>query len=100
MATARRTRRSISSEILDCRDKEVVLDTDSALIYIGRLVSATGHFIVLADADVHDRKESSSMNEKYLLDSKRYGIRSNRKSVYIRLERVVSYSLLEDVMDY
>jgi hypothetical protein len=100
MATAGTPRRSLSSEMLAFRDKEMVLDTDCTLTYIGRLMKVTGHFIVLGDADVHDRKESSSMNEKYLLDSKRYGIRSNRKSVHIRLDRVVSYSLLEDVMDY
>jgi len=50
--------------------------------------------------DVHDRRESSSKNEKYILESKKYGIRSNRKEVNIRLERIVSYSLLEDVTDY
>lgn len=100
MATAGTPRRSLSSEMLAFRDKEMVLDTDCTLTYIGRLMKVTGHFIVLGGADVHDRKESSSMNEKYLLDSKRYGIRSNRKSVHIRLDRVVSYSLLEDVMDY
>ena len=92
--------RTIHSEILDFRDKEIVLDTDSRLIYIGKLVGATRHFVVLADADVHDREESSSMSEKYLLDCKRFGVRSNRKTVHIRLERVVSFSLLEDVIDY
>ena len=92
--------RTIHSEILDFRDQEIVLDTDSRLIYIGKLVGATRHFVVLADADVHDREESSSMSEKYLLDCKRFGVRSNRKTVHIRLERVVSFSLLEDVIDY
>jgi hypothetical protein len=92
--------RTVSSEILDFQDKEIVLDTDSSLIYIGKLVGATRHFVVLADADVHDRRESSSMSEKYLLDCKRFGVRINRKTVHIRLDRVVSFSLLEDIINY
>jgi len=91
---------NISSEILEFRDKVIVLDTDSALIYIGKVVDVTRHFVVLAEADVHDRRESSSMSEKYLLDCKRFGIRSNRKTVHVRLDRVVSFSLLENVIDY
>jgi hypothetical protein len=97
---AGKRRDNIPSEILEFRDKEIVLDTDSALIYIGKLVDVTRHFVVLADTDVHDRRESSSMSEKYLVDCKRFGVRSNRKTAYIRLDRVVSFSLLEDVIDY
>ena len=91
---------NIRSEILEFRDKVIVLDTDSPLIYIGRLVDVPRHVVVLADADVHDRREGSSMSEKYLLDCKKFGVRSNRKMVYIRVERVVSFSLLEEVIDY
>jgi len=60
----------------------------------------TGGFITLGGADVHDRRESSSMNEKYVLESKKYGVRSNRREVHIRFQRMVSYSLLENVIDY
>lgn len=87
-------------EMLAHRDREIVLDTDTSLIYIGRLVEVTRRFVVLADTDVHDCRESSSMSEKYLLECKRFGIRSNRKTVHVRLDRVVSFSLLEDVVDY
>ena len=92
--------RSLSSKILEFRDRQMVLDTDSSLVYIGRLVDANRHFAVLTDADVHDRRESSIMSEKYLLDCKRFGVRSNRRTVHVRLDRVVSFSLLEDVIDY
>jgi hypothetical protein len=40
------------------------------------------------------------MNEKYVLESKKYGLRSNRREVHLRSQRMVSYSLLEDVIDY
>jgi hypothetical protein len=78
----------------------VVVDTDSDYLYIGKLLGVSGSFIILGDVDVHDRRESSSMNEKYVLESKKYGVRSNRREVQIRLERMVSYSLLDDVIDY
>ncbi|MCX5877548.1 MAG: hypothetical protein NTY44_00340 [Deltaproteobacteria bacterium] len=92
--------KDVAAEVLRHRDKCVVVDTDSDYVYIGRLLGVTGQFITLGEADVHDRRESSSKNEKYILESKKYGIRSNRKEVNIRLERIVSYSLLEDVTDY
>jgi len=87
-------------ELLRHRDQYVVVDTDSDYVYLGKLLSISGHFITLGHADAHDRQESASKNEKYILDSKKYGVRTNRREVHIRLERVVSYSLLDDVTDY
>jgi hypothetical protein len=82
------------------RGQVVVVDTDTDYLYIGKLLGVSGSFITLEEADVHDRRESSSMNEKYVLESKKYGVRSNRREVHIRFQRIVSYSLLEDVIDY
>jgi len=88
------------TEILRHRGHYVVIDTDSDYLYVGKLLGVHGSFITLGEADVHDRRESSSMNEKYVLESKKYGIRSNRREVHLRFQRMVSYSLLEDVIDY
>jgi hypothetical protein len=87
-------------EILRHRAQYVVVDTDSDYLYIGKLRGVSGPFITLSDADVHNRRESSSSNEKYIVESKKYGIRRNRREVHIRLQRLVSFSLLEDVIDY
>ena len=87
-------------DFLAYRDRPIVVDTSSDFLYIGKLLDVSDYFIRLADADVHDRKESLSMNEKYIIDAKKYGIRCNRKIVLIRLEKVISFSLLEDVVDY
>jgi hypothetical protein len=92
--------KSVSSEILECRDKDLILDTDSSFLYIGKLLNVTRNFAILRDAEVHDRRESSTKNEKYLMECKKYGIRSNRKQVHVRLEKVISFSLLEDIIDY
>lgn len=86
--------------VLRHRGRYVVVDTDSDYLYIGKLLGVSGSFISLGDADVHDRRESSSLNEKYVLESKKYGVRTNRREVHIRFQRLVSYSLLDDVTDY
>jgi len=89
-----------AAEILRHHGQYVVVDTDSDYLYIGKLLGVSGPFITLGEADVHDRRESSSMNEKYILESKKYGVRSNRREVRVRFQRMVSFSLLDDVIDY
>lgn len=89
-----------SEEILDFRDQNVVVDTTSHFVFIGRLLECTDYFLTLSDADVHDRRESPSMNEKYIIDARKFGVRRNRQRVLIRLEEVISLSLLEDVIEY
>ena len=89
-----------SDGFLHYRDRDIVLDTSSDFLYIGKLDSVSEYFVTLRDVDVHDRRESPSLNEKYIIDAKKYGIRRNRKLVHVRLEEVVSFSLLEDVLEY
>jgi hypothetical protein len=89
-----------ASTILCYQGRYIILDTVSHFIYIGKLEDVSDYFITLRDADVHDRRESPSMNEKYILDSKKYGVRCNRKMVHIRLQEVISISLLDDVIEY
>ncbi|MGE5838725.1 MAG: hypothetical protein ACM34H_02240 [Deltaproteobacteria bacterium] len=89
-----------AAAMLRHRGQHVVVDTDSDYLYIGKLLSVSGPFITLGEADVHDRRESSSMQERYVLESKKYGIRSNRREVHLRFQRIVSYSLLDDVIEY
>ena len=100
--TASKKQRGVdkTSELLIYRDKNIVVDTASHFIFIGKLREIGDYFMTLADVDVHDRNESPSMNEKYIMESKKYGVRCNRKLVHVRLEEVISVSLLEDVIEY
>ena len=86
--------------ILRYHDQNIVVDTVSHFIFIGKLEGVSDYFITLRDADVHDRRESPSLNEKYILDSKKFGIRCNRRLVHVRLQEVISISLLDDVIEY
>ena len=89
-----------ASAILGYQGQNIIVDTVSHFIYIGKLEDVGDYFLTLRDADVHDRRESPSMNEKYILDSKKYGVRCNRKMVHIRLQEVISISLLDDIIEY
>lgn len=81
-------------------DKVIVVDTNSDYVYIGTLASIADHFIVLKMVDVHDRNETPTTKEKYVLDAKKFGIKPNRKEVSVRKVVITSVSLLEDVIEY
>lgn len=97
---ARKTSEKEFEEVLAYRNQDVVVDTTSHFVFIGKLLECTDHFLTLGDADVHDRRESPSMNEKYIIDARKYGIRRNRRRVHVRVKEVISLSLLEDVIEY
>lgn len=81
-------------------EKAVVLDTTSPYIYIGKLVRADERWLELVDVDVHDSSEGHSTKEKYVMEARKFGVKSNRKRVSVRREFIVSLSLLEDVVEY
>ncbi len=78
----------------------VVVDTNSSFVYLGTLVRVEDHFVVLANVDAHDRNESTSTKEQYIMEAKRFGVNANRKEVSVRKELVVSVSRLDDVVTY
>lgn len=78
----------------------MVVDTDSQFVILGTLARVEERFVVLSEADVHDRRESPSTKEQYIMDARRFGIKPNRKEVSVRKDLVVSLSLLEDVILY
>ncbi len=80
--------------------QKVVLDTRSSWVYIGVLEAVTGNCAVLSDVDVHYTKDSRTSKEYYVLESKSTGVKSNRNSVYVNLDYVVSFSSLDDVKQF
>jgi hypothetical protein len=54
----------------------------------------------MEDFDAHDRKEGPSTKEQYVMDTKRFGVKANRKEVSVRKAVVVSVSRLDDVVTY
>ena len=78
----------------------VVVDTDSMFVYLGTLDRVEDQFLVLTNVDAHDRRESPSTKDQYILETKKFGINPNRKEVKVRKQVVVSISKLSDVADF
>ncbi|MBV8881670.1 MAG: hypothetical protein JO332_17065 [Planctomycetaceae bacterium] len=80
--------------------KVVVVDTDSRFVYLGTLDRVEAEFLVMKDVDAHDRRESPSTKEQYVMDTKKFGVKANRKEVSVRKALVISISKLDDVVGY
>jgi hypothetical protein len=78
----------------------VVVDTDSMFVYLGTLDRVEDLFVVLKNVDAHDRRESPSTKDQYILETKKFGVNPNRKEVKVRKHLVVSVSKLSDVVDF
>ncbi len=82
----------------DLVGKPVVVDVVAPYVYLGKLVEVRDKTLVLKNADVHDLRDSTTTREVYVREARVHGLQSNRKLVYVRLEHVVSVSILEDVI--
>lgn len=80
--------------------QDLVLDTASPYLYIGRLTEADEWFVRLADADVHDASETQTTKEVYLIEARKFGVKKNRVNVLVRTDKVISISLLSEVIEY
>lgn len=78
----------------------VVVDTNTPLVYIGTLKRLTKDVLQMENTDVHDSRDGASTKETYIWNTRKHGIRPNRKSVLIKRESVVSISALDDVIEY
>ncbi len=55
----------------------------STYVCLGRLIGFDREFLELADADLHDFRDSPATREVYVYDSVRLGIRRNRARVLL-----------------
>lgn len=78
----------------------VVLDTDSNWLYIGRIKTVKNGSVCLTDADVHHRLDSQTTTERYIMDTRTTGVHANRRTVYVNLQAIISFSPLDEVIKY
>jgi hypothetical protein len=78
--------------------KEVVLDTEGPMVFIGRLASYDDEGFWLEQADVHNCKDGHAHREQYIAESAQDGVRVNRTRVYVFRRAVVGVSALTDVI--
>ena len=76
------------------------MDTDSSFVYLGTLDRVEATFVVLKDVDAHDSRESPSTKEQYIIDTKKFGVKPNRKEINVRKELIISVSKLDDVLGF
>jgi hypothetical protein len=77
----------------------VVVDLDSPYVCLGTLTRIHRQFLELADADLHDLRDTHTSRENYIAASLSTGIKRNRKRVLVARATVVSISLFCDVVD-
>ena len=76
----------------------IVLDMSSPFVIIGKFSHQLGDWILLSEADVHDLRDTPSTREKYVLDSRMHGVRTNRHTAWVQMREVVAVSRLDDVI--
>jgi len=91
---------SIGREFESLLGEEVVLDSTDPHLYIGTLSRIGRHVIVLTNADVHFCGDSLTTTEFYILETKKNGVRPNRREVCVLRTQIVSLSRLADVIEY
>jgi small nuclear ribonucleoprotein (snRNP)-like protein len=79
--------------------KKVVVDLRSTYVCLGTLRGVDELFLDLADADLHDFRDSTATREVYVYDSVRLGIRRNRARVLLRRDDVVAITQFEDILE-
>ena len=78
----------------------VVVDTDSSYLFMGRLEALDEHYLQINEVDVHDMGKSNLSKERYIHEARKIGVRHNRKNTFVRMDRVICISLLEDVVGF
>ena len=86
-----------STALAELVGQVVVLDFRSSYVCLGTLVAADAEFLAVADADLHDFRDSQATREVYVYDSVRLGIRRNRARVLVRRAEVVALTRFDDV---
>jgi len=87
-------------QLRDLVGKDVILDTASPYIYIGKLLAVDEWFFRLEDVDVHDSQETHATKEVYIIEARKFGIKKNRRSVLVRADKIISISALDAVIEY
>jgi hypothetical protein len=79
--------------------QKVVIDMRTPYVCLGTLKQFDDHFLDLRNADLHDMRDTETTRELYVEDSKRTGIKRNRKRLLLVRGEVVAIALLDDVVD-
>lgn len=74
----------------------VIFDLKASYVCLGTLIGVDPLFYHVADADLHDFRDSPATREIYVYDSIRLGIRRNRARVLLLRDDVVAVTRFAD----
>jgi hypothetical protein len=80
-------------------NQSVVVDLRSPYVCLGTLKRIDELWLELVNADLHDLRDTQSTRELYVAESRRTGIKRNRKRVLLVRAEVVAVSALGDVVE-
>jgi hypothetical protein len=78
---------------------QIVVDLQAPYVCLGTLKAFDNHYLDLRHADLHDLRDTDTSRELYVADSKRTGIKRNRKRLLLVRAEVLAVTLLDDVVD-
>ncbi len=78
--------------------QNIVVDTETYLFYVGQLVQFEERSFLLSDVLIIDTTIIKIPVEKYLIECSEQGFSPSRKSIWINANKVISISLLSDII--
>lgn len=79
--------------------QKVVVDLVSPYVCLGKLTRLDAHFIELANADLHDLRDTQTSRENYVAAALATGIKRNRKRLLLARAEIIAIARLGDVVD-
>lgn len=81
------------------RSMLVVCELNDGYLAIGTLTAYSADHLRLEDVDLHDHKEANSTKDVYLIETRRHGVRANRKKIDIPRSTLVALCALDDIIE-
>jgi hypothetical protein len=75
----------------------VVVDSFHPFVVLGTLTAVAADCLLLADADLHDLRDTETTRELYVVKAARHGIQPNRGELLVRLDQVLAVAPLASV---
>jgi hypothetical protein len=77
----------------------VVCDLGEHHLAIGQLAAVGPDHLSFTEVDLHDHREANSTKDVYLIETRKYGVRVNRKHLAVPRRQLIAICLLTDVAE-
>ena len=91
------TARPWADRLGDWLGEKVVVDCVPPFVALGTLVGVSGDSLELADADLHDLRDTDTTRELYVAKAARHGVEPNRGELLLRIDQILAVAPLASV---